>query len=761
MSNYKKNNFLPDENEEGNSLIKESSELEVQSLYQILIQNPYLVNAIDDKKETILSYSLKNNNIEIANLILTSPIIDLDYQDKEGNTYLHLAVNSQQEEIIKLLIEKGIFINKQNKNGNTALHLAYGINDNSIINLLIKKGIDKNILNKENKLAEEIKPKNKKMNTNINLKNENNKKLLNNNKYIIKNEYKTFIEKNKNINGARKKNISSVNNNRNNKNKKENNNQNENGNNTKSINSSESRIKMKVKSMQNQDIKNNNNGNNIIKGRKAFNDVINIEENYKNDNNDNFNENNKKFSEFEKTVKIDWDITKKHIIKNKENDEAKYLNYNYKEKKNNYGRDQDLCNFEDNNNYFNNQKNENMPKKNLDKIKVNKKLYNNINNKISPKQKKSEKLKNVKNITNKESNKNRNNNLGNSLVYNPCLSGEYTMRSEQKRTKNPSNSLFSSKMDISRSQNDQVNQYNKDESRLNTIQNNDNYKEINDIRNSNEKNNKNSFHGFSNSNKNQKNKKNDININKINNNPKRKTATTKAINRNFLISNKIENKEENNFNKISSNMESSLVTQSKLKSSHKKNNPLIEFLSQINLLKYLDNLDNNGFDDINLLIEEAKNGDIIKDQEVKEAGGNIPGDRAKILIRIKEKANLFGFTIPKSVYYTLKNYDDLDNDEHIINLNDWLKNIKVDRYLMNFVNNGYHSIELLLMQMETENPLTTEILRDEIGIDKIGYRSRILNKLKEEGRSLNNKLKTSVLVVNNRGDDKNCECIIF
>ena len=761
MSNYKKNNFLPDENEEGNSLIKESSELEVQSLYQILIQNPYLVNAIDDKKETILSYSLKNNNIEIANLILTSPIIDLDYQDKEGNTYLHLAVNSQQEEIIKLLIEKGIFINKQNKNGNTALHLAYGINDNSIINLLIKKGIDKNILNKENKVAEEIKPKNKKMNTNINLKNENNKKLLNNNKYIIKNEYKTFIEKNKNINGARKKNISSVNNNRNNKNKKENNNQNENGNNTKSINSSESRIKMKVKSMQNQDIKNNNNGNNIIKGRKAFNDVINIEENYKNDNNDNFNENNKKFSEFEKTVKIDWDITKKHIIKNKENDEAKYLNYNYKEKKNNYGRDQDLCNFEDNNNYFNNQKNENMPKKNLDKIKVNKKLYNNINNKISPKQKKSEKLKNVKNITNKESNKNRNNNLGNSLGYNPCLSGEYTMRSEQKRTKNPSNSLFSSKMDISRSQNDQVNQYNKDESRLNTIQNNDNYKEINDIRNSNEKNNKNSFHGFSNSNKNQKNKKNDININKINNNPKRKTATTKAINRNFLISNKIENKEENNFNKISSNMESSLVTQSKLKSSHKKNNPLIEFLSQINLLKYLDNLDNNGFDDINLLIEEAKNGDIIKDQELKEAGVNIPGDRAKILIRIKEKANLFGFTIPKSVYYTLKNYDDLDNDEHIINLNDWLKNIKVDRYLMNFVNNGYHSIELLLMQMETENPLTTEILRDEIGIDKIGYRSRILNKLKEEGRSLNNKLKTSVLVVNNRGDNKNCECIIF
>ena len=114
-----------------------------------------------------------------------------------------------------------------------------------------------------------------------------------------------------------------------------------------------------------------------------------------------------------------------------------------------------------------------------------------------------------------------------------------------------------------------------------------------------------------------------------------------------------------------------------------------------------------------------------------------------------------------SLHKSLNDWNNIKNDQHIIDLNNWLSNLKVDRYLMNFLNNGYHSIELLLMQMETENPLTTQILRDEIGIDKIGYRSRILNKLKEEGRSLNNKLKTSVLVVNNRGDDKNCECIIF
>ena len=47
---------------------------------------------------------------------------------------------------------------------------------------------------------------------------------------------------------------------------------------------------------------------------------------------------------------------------------------------------------------------------------------------------------------------------------------------------------------------------------------------------------------------------------------------------------------------------------------------------------------------MNILLEEAKKGALIKDQELKEIGIKIPGDRAKILIRVKEKAKLFGFS---------------------------------------------------------------------------------------------------------------------
>ena len=737
--NNKKEYYTGDEAEE-KSLIKESSELQVQSLYQLLIKNPYLVNTVDDKNETILSYSIKNNNISISNLILTSPIIDLEYQDKNGNSYLHLAVMSQQKDIIKLLIEKGIDINKQNKEGNTVLHLAYTVNNKQIINILIDNGIDKNIVNKENKTAEELMPKTKRFNSSSN----NRITIAKKKELNKKTDNVGVVGKNINNNNNKKKGNSITANN--NVNNKINTNRTKSG---KSITSSKSGTKMKVRIIPNKEIKKNNNIQNIYSLNDSVEDTcntnfINIDEYHKKDNNINNDEIDKKYAQFDRTIKMDWNGEKNNINNFKENDDEQYINYIYKEK-DSFGRDQDICNVEVSNSFRSPKKDNILEKKNI-QSKASKKPNSNSNKKISIKSNKNEDIK-----VNK-----KNNGLNNSMGYNPCISGEYTIKSDQKRSKKTS--IFGSKIDISQSQNNEENNIQFNVSKKNLKPKNNNFMNFEE---NNEKNNINSFHAFS-GNFSQKHLDMNMNLNMIKNIPKRKSDTSKAVNRNIVISNKNKNMEDNsNSNIKSSNMESSLITQSRLKTSLKRNNPLIEFLSQINLLKYLNNLDSNGFDDVNLLIEEAKKGVIISDQELKEVGINLPGDRAKILIRLKEKANIFGFAIPKSVYHTCQNLDDIKNDQHIIELNNWLSQLKIDKYLMNFVNNGYHSIELLLMQMETENPLTTEILRDELGIDKIGYRSRILNKLKEEGRNLNNRLKTSILIVNNRGDDKNCECIIF
>ena len=190
---------------------------------------------------------------------------------------------------------------------------------------------------------------------------------------------------------------------------------------------------------------------------------------------------------------------------------------------------------------------------------------------------------------------------------------------------------------------------------------------------------------------------------------------------------------------------------------------LRDFLSQINMDKYIGLLTTNGFDDINLILEQSKNGGAsIQDNELKEAGISKPGDRAKILIRIQELSNNFSFPVPKEIYHIVYDIKDIENDEHIQKLKKWLENLKVEDYLINFIYSGYYSIELLLMQMISDNPLTSEILKEEIGIDKIGYRSRIINKLKDEARSYLGQLKTKTLVIN-KGEENtnNCQCVII
>ena len=160
---YKFNNSSPNK-ELTNSLTQKnilsiSSDFSVPELKNILSKNPYLVNTEDENKETFMSYAIKRNNTDIINLLLTSPIINLSYQNEfTGNTYLHLAVIQQNIKLIKTLLDKGIFIDIQNNEGNTALHLAYYVNNIDIIKLLIENDIDFSIKNKKGLIPEEIEP---------------------------------------------------------------------------------------------------------------------------------------------------------------------------------------------------------------------------------------------------------------------------------------------------------------------------------------------------------------------------------------------------------------------------------------------------------------------------------------------------------------------------------------------------------------------------------------------------------------------------
>jgi len=67
------------------------------------------------------------------------------------------------------------------------------------------------------------------------------------------------------------------------------------------------------------------------------------------------------------------------------------------------------------------------------------------------------------------------------------------------------------------------------------------------------------------------------------------------------------------------------------------------FLRMIYLDNYTNLLIKNGFDDINILINQIKNSNAINDKMLKDIGISVPGYRAKILIKLEESN--YGFKL--------------------------------------------------------------------------------------------------------------------
>ena len=254
----------------------------------------------------------------------------------------------------------------------------------------------------------------------------------------------------------------------------------------------------------------------------------------------------------------------------------------------------------------------------------------------------------------------------------------------------------------------------------------------------------------------------------------RRSAKTNIIENNSynkIINNKNENKhyqlQSKQFTNISTNFPS-LVLNSKneneelqteqsliynnaynMQQREKENlNQFTIFFNEIGLdFQYIKLLSSNGFDDLNLLIEQTKNGIAITDDNLREIGIKLPGIRAKISIHLEELSNLFDFPIEREKVY-------FENERNKNCLYRLLSSINLEYYLKNFIDNGYSSPELLFIQMQSKQPLTEEILFKEIGIDKIGYRMSILNKIKNEGCNYLFKLKNGFLGKNKFGDNK-------
>ena len=208
-----------------------------------------------------------------------------------------------------------------------------------------------------------------------------------------------------------------------------------------------------------------------------------------------------------------------------------------------------------------------------------------------------------------------------------------------------------------------------------------------------------------------------------------------------------------------------------------KYSKIYEFINEINLPKeYAFNLIDNGFDNLEMLISQTKNGIALTYENLREIGIKKPGERIKILIHLEEISENFKFLFPKIIYNN-DNNDNIDIKNKSNTLKFFLEKIGKKNFFINFYENGINNIELLFIQMASKQPLNENILINDLNIKKQDANAIII-KLYEYSRNYINKLKMLNKRNNNNNENiinnnstitheeenniiKSCDCILF
>ena len=208
-----------------------------------------------------------------------------------------------------------------------------------------------------------------------------------------------------------------------------------------------------------------------------------------------------------------------------------------------------------------------------------------------------------------------------------------------------------------------------------------------------------------------------------------------------------------------------------------KYSKIFEFINEINLPKeYAFNLIDNGFDNLEMLISQTKNGIALTYENLREIGIKKPGERIKILIHLEEISENFKFLFPKIIYNN-DNNDNIDIKNKSNTLKFFLEKIGKKNFFINFYENGINNIELLFIQMASKQPLNENILINDLNIKKQDANAIII-KLYEYSRNYINKLKMLNKRNNNNNENiinnnstitheeenniiKSCDCILF
>ncbi len=121
-----------------------NTDCEIQNLKCVshhLINNLYVdLYRKNGVGKTSLHIAVENNNTEVARLILQNDLGVISLVDAGGNTALHRAVSLNEKEMVQTILDFSPDVNLEDRNGETALDMARAVGYLDLIDLLSTHG---------------------------------------------------------------------------------------------------------------------------------------------------------------------------------------------------------------------------------------------------------------------------------------------------------------------------------------------------------------------------------------------------------------------------------------------------------------------------------------------------------------------------------------------------------------------------------------------------------------------------------------------
>jgi hypothetical protein len=199
-----------------------------------------------------------------------------------------------------------------------------------------------------------------------------------------------------------------------------------------------------------------------------------------------------------------------------------------------------------------------------------------------------------------------------------------------------------------------------------------------------------------------------------------------------------------------------------------KKTPLYDWLASYKLESLFEVLVHNGYEDLGSILGLMDSSNPLDTHQLQSIGVKKPGHRDRLIALLEEELKETGVQTTKktetsSLFACCTRAVSRNGHELSMTLERWMESLGLGFLYEKLQEGGYDDLEQVLFLQRTRFALDDQRLT-EIGIDKVGHRHRILNKLQEEtyfGTGAN-RSRNSELVIERDSRRISCEyCLVM